>query len=518
MKVIYNTCYADPWLKVAIKLQKDHGYEPVYWNGYRDDDSENLIPRHFPDAIYHPYTDSWKGIFPNRINKKFPTAYLDLDFLKDFAHFELQALKMMDRMDPDRYSFNFIERQRHFRRLLKHWIACVDCLKPDLVISAIVPHRVYDYALYLLCKHMNIKYVTFRSTSFIGRIIPITDVNSIGKHIENEYLKLSQSDLETASIENNVSDDILITYKKVTQYSKPYFMKEQDALHKESSGLISLTKKFFSDIRQYKDNFLGEEGLLKAGIPTYHKHKNKSIEDSKSMLFDYSIKKLKANSFKKKLKQHYADLADIPDFKAKYVCLTLHYQPEMTSNPSGDIFVDQLLCIEMLAKYLPSQYLIYVKEHPHQFFANREGHTSRITQFYEDIKEYPNVRLIPLDTDSFKPIRESSAVATITGTAGWEAMVLGKPVINFGLSWYESYKGVLKITNETTASKIPSFLENFSFDKKDLMTYLHAFSKKSFMAYYYRGLKQKMNQNEQECVQNLIDNILMMVCADNEQT
>ena len=48
MKVIYNTCFADPWVKVAKELKEKHGFEPVYWIGYEDDDSEKLVPAFSP--------------------------------------------------------------------------------------------------------------------------------------------------------------------------------------------------------------------------------------------------------------------------------------------------------------------------------------------------------------------------------------------------------------------------------------------------------------------------------------
>ena len=38
-------------------------------------------------------------------------------------------------MDPDRYSFNFMERQSHFRKMIKYWTACINQLKPDIVIE-----------------------------------------------------------------------------------------------------------------------------------------------------------------------------------------------------------------------------------------------------------------------------------------------------------------------------------------------------------------------------------------------
>ena len=513
MRVIYNTCFADPWVKVAQKLKIEHGFEPVYWNGYDDDDSKNIIPKEFPDCIYHAYFDAWKGIFPPQINEKYTESYNNIDFLNEFSSFELQAIKMMDRMDPVRYSFNFMERQRHFRKLIKYWTACINLLKPDLVISAIVPHRVYDYALYLLCKHRNIKYITYRNSAFQGIIIPLSNVISIDDILSNKYQYYLQSLPEKQSAINQIESSIFEGYKKVQQdYAKaePDYMKQHVINHKLSSGFFSLTNKFFKDIKQSSYDYYGKNGIILNGFPTYFKQRKRSIEKSRISLLEYSMLKLRTNKYKNQLKSYYNSLVEKPDLSAKYVILPLHYQPEMTSNPSGDIFADQLLCVEMLAKYLPDDYLIYVKEHRSQFYAHTEGHTGRIPEFYDDLKQYNQVRLVPLDFDIFHLIKNSKAIATVTGTAGWEGMVLGKPVIIFGLSWYEKYEGVLRITDETSASRITSFIDTFRFDEHNLLSYLAAFSNKSVKAYYYRGLKEKMNQPEEECVNNLVNSILQM--------
>lgn len=49
-------------------------------------------------------------------------------------------------------------------------------------------------------------------------------------------------------------------------------------------------------------------------------------------------------------------------------------------------------------------------------------------------------------------IRNSEFVATITGTAGFEAISGGKPVLAFGLAWYRGLPGVT-IYNSNTALK-----------------------------------------------------------------
>jgi hypothetical protein len=513
MKVIYDTCFADPWLKVAQKLEQEHGYEPVYWIGYPDDDSKNIVPNAFPNVIYHPYFDACKGIFPKKIADKFTESYINIDFLKDIASNELQAIKMMDRMDPDRFSFNFMERQRHFRNYLKYWTACINFLKPDLVVSESVPHSVFGYVLYLLCKLNSIRYVTFLGSAFLGQVIPLTVISSIGDIFNEEYVRILKSGSGIESLKQNLPKEIIERHEKIKlnyDLAKPDCMNEQFIDHKKSSSLLRLTRKFVFDLYRFKDSYFNEDGFFKNGIPTFFKQQNKNIENSKTIICNYSILKIKANSYKNKLKKYYNSLTVEPDLDVPYVVFNLHYQPEMSTSPAGDIFVDQRLCIEALAKHIPANYLIYVKEHSPQFYAQMGGHTSRIPEFYDDLVSYPQVRLMPLHIDPFLLYKNSMAVVTVTGTSGWEAMALGKPVIIFGLSWYEKYAGVLKIVDEKSAAQISQFIEKFKFDERELLAYLNAFSKKSVKAYAHFGWKEKMNQDESDCVSNLAESIMQM--------
>ena len=187
MRVLYNTCVADPWVKVAQRLRDDYGYEPVYWIGFNYDDSENIVKELLPTACYQSYSNAWRGIFSKEIVDKAKECYVDIDFLKEIAVYELQAIKMMDRLDYDRYSFNYMERERHFLNLLKSWMACIEIYKPDLVVSAVNPHRVYDYVLYLLCKRMGIKFITFQYSMCVERIYATTNFYTVGDLFEKDY-------------------------------------------------------------------------------------------------------------------------------------------------------------------------------------------------------------------------------------------------------------------------------------------------------------------------------------------
>lgn len=510
MNAFYNTCFADPWILVAQKLNEQHNIKPVYWIGYEDDNSEISVQQVFPGVVYHKYFDAWKGIFSDKINNIWHRYEIDIDFLRDFSSYELQAIKMMDRMDADQHSFSFMERQRHFRNLVKNFSACIDMYNIDLVVSAIVPHRVYDYVLYLICQYKKIPFLTFKNTAFSGRIIPARNVFSVSCKINEDYELIKKQNLDIQEITDKIESDIIDRYNKVlTDYSVaiPDYMKQHVIKDRQQSNILGNAITFYNKVINNKDKYFGKNGYFHNGIPTYHKLKHKSIENSQLSLFQHINRKLKTNKYKQNLKKYYNSLVSQPDYNETYIFLPLHYQPEMTSNPSGDIFVDQLLCVDVLVNNLPSTYKIYVKEHPSQFYAHGEGHAGRIKEFYDDLLKYPNVRLISLDSDPFSLIKQSSAVATITGTAGWEAIVMQKPVIIFGLSWYEGYDGVLKITDSKSVRNIKDFIENFKFSQNDLFNYLYAFQKNSFRAYYYRGLKAKMNQGEDECIKNLVDSV-----------
>lgn len=508
MRVLYSTCFADPWLKVAKVLKEKRSFEPIYWIGYNDDDSEVLVPKTFPHCIYQGYYEAWKGNFPSEIAKHFNESYISIDFIKEYASFELQAIKMMDRMDPDQYSFNFMERQRHFRNLIKNCSACLDYLKIDLVICPTIPHQLFDYVLYLLCCFKNIKFISLGNTQFKARVISLTSISSVGDQIFKDYKDILGSEKCSESLKAELPDDIRCLYEKILNNfsaAKSDLVQINQLKNKESSGFFSLFIKFIKDANfNYRSKYYGPDGYLRKGIPTYLKQKNKSIKDSQYRIIPYSLHKLKANRFKGKLKRYYESLTTQPNYNAKYVYFALHYQPEMTTSPCGDIFVDQRLCLEVLHKNLPPDHFIYIKEHPVTFFSHLEGHTSRTKLFYDDLLSYPRVRLIPIDSDPVGLIQNAQAVATVRGSLGWEAMALGKPVIAFGLIWYEKYKGVLKITDEKSASKISEFIAGFSHDERGLFAYLNALYKNCHLVYAFRGVKQRVNIPEAECIERLV--------------
>ena len=124
------------------------------------------------------------------------------------------------------------------------------------------------------------------------------------------------------------------------------------------------------------------------------------------------------------------------DYSHPYIYIPLHLQPEMTTSALGGIYRDQLLMIEHLHRLLPTGWKILVKENP------KQGPYARGPMFFHRFNRLESVSMVPSDTDTKLLAKNSKLVATVTGTAAWEAIQMGTPAITFGNAWYNSLPGI----------------------------------------------------------------------------
>ena len=513
-KAIYINCWTDPWLKVAEQIEKEYGIEPGYWIDYFEEKKEQEIVGRFKNVIYHRDLDAWCGRFPEQIESHFEEVNLCIDFLRENPEYELMALKMIDRLDPTLHYFSFPERQRHVRNLFRKWMYCLQLVKPEFVVTPMVPHRVYDYTLYMLCRYMGIPFVFFNHTPFSGRCIVLQDYFSIGDMFVDDYRK----NLQISNRPIDVEPDVLAAFetnKKDYREARPNYMVKNEAADHRWNSTWKILRHTAGTLVTERHNLRGKYGRLKNWVygPYYKMDENITMEESYNTLPFYLKVNIKGNHYVKSLKKHYEALTVKPNYQEKYVVLFLHYQPEATTCPIGNIFVDQELCVDVLLKNLPPDYKVYVKEHPRQFYAHSEGQMGRITQFYYDLAKKPRVKLMSTNEVSFDLVEHCQALATVSGTVGWEGVVRGKPVIVFGMTWYENYdKGVLRITDDTSASKMMQFINKYAYDEHSVMAYLSSVSKNTVKAYFYKAIhKEKQLVTDKQCVDNLVNAIMTRI-------
>ena len=153
----------------------------------------------------------------------------------------------------------------------------------------------------------------------------------------------------------------------------------------------------------------------------------------------YKNEKLPSEIYIKNLLKFYNEISVNPDIEnTKYIFYPLHQDPEATTLVRTTLSC-QLYIIELISKYLPKGWKLYVKEHPAVFFVYKYApyfykniEFFRSIDFYKRIKQLENVELVSLDVSTQKLIKKSQAVTSITGTVLIEAILEKLPVLIWG--------------------------------------------------------------------------------------
>ena len=138
------------------------------------------------------------------------------------------------------------------------------------------------------------------------------------------------------------------------------------------------------------------------------------------------------------------------DMDVPFVYIPLHNQPEMSTQTLGGKFRDQLLVVEAIARILPNGWRIYVKENP------RQTAYARGPMFFHRLSRIHGVQLVPSETSTYELSSRAQLTATVCGTAGYESLRKGKPVVIFGGAWYGDFPGVFRWTDGLDLEAIAS--------------------------------------------------------------
>jgi hypothetical protein len=447
LKVIY-TSYQNYTLHLAEKLFDKHGWQPIYW--FTDKLAEKKIKQIFPNVITHDYIKAIKGIKPEgfEINHIYP---LDEKILNEMSVYESIALNMMERNDGNN-CFSYKERLELYHYFLSYWLNALNQLKPDIIIMEEEPHQAVDYILYRLAIFLRIKTIMFVRTSFESRMFPVMIFENGSEIIKENYeKKISSSTFQEITLSSDIKGFINKLNGNYDEVRLIQLYDQVDKINELRSNKISKKViafvlrifKFFNILKFTKRaNFL--ISLFRVDENSDQKLNGLAFRDSKST--NLQTLQLKRHTFKRKLtlKKYYESIAskniilDTP-----YIICALSYQPEKTTSPMGGQFVNQRLMIKMLRSAMPTDWKLYIKDHISQFSWYTDfGEQHRSIEFYDEIRSLPNTDLVPLFYDTFSLIDNCKAVATVTGSIGFEAVVRNKPVLTFGHPWYKFCEGV----------------------------------------------------------------------------
>lgn len=408
------------------ELSKKHTI--VYWTA--PDIGTGIDPALFPQTTFHNHHDALLGKPAFGISLEgFPPP--SEEFIVSFSETESAVLTMMNKRFE---KMGLTERKRLYHTYLRYWSGVLKRFQPDAIIFPNVPHTCYDFVVYALAQRLKIKTIMIDPTWITDRVTIFTDYKERGGKLAAEVSALSSVSVSL----DDLPDDIRRAYEwqtNNTEDATPVF-------------LHAVKKKY-------------AQGWLR-----------RSFSVLKNLLRD-------------NLKREYKRVASPPDFGAPFVYVPLHYQPERTTCPQGGSFVDQVLMIETLAAALPAGWRIFVKEHPTQWlYRGLRFFSYRYKGYYEKIAAIPHTTLVPFDTNHYMLLTNATAVATLTGTAGFEAICRLIPVLVFGYPWYQDFPGLCKVHDVSMcADAFARIKAGQTFTKQTVLAYLKALQNGTFHAY-----------------------------------
>ncbi len=434
VKVFYARIFYDFWIDIIQDTYELHNWIPVYI--VADPRFERKIREIMPKSIFHNRDKAIVGIPSEECANDIEFPAIDQKILQKLSYNQTLYLHMLDRFDPG-HNFPYRERIYYYHKMLRYWLGIIRHFKPDIVVFPSVPHMGYDYIMYMICRVLKVPMCMFIEIS-LGKLITSKDYANHFPIMEkyNDIIRNGESISMPADLVQylyNLTDD----YEKAT----PYFMKKY-AENNLRRKLLGVTKRQIKNSIYLLKNMLNIHNVfnIKQRV-TDTKELNKAWNHLTYHKIHRKYKRIAIKS-RKNAKEYYYEHMDEFKKSKNYIYIPLHYQPEETTCPLGDIYAHQYLFIEMLSKSIPSDWRLYIKEHLDQFNGSLTGARSRNRLDYEFILDIPNVSFIDPSISPFDLIDYAQAIATVTGTAGWEAVNRGVPAIIFGHPWYKGCEGV----------------------------------------------------------------------------
>ncbi|MBM3231732.1 hypothetical protein FJZ28_05440 [Candidatus Peregrinibacteria bacterium] len=371
---------------------------------------------------------------------------LDEEIIGKMRECEAIFMDMVTRLEWKR-SISYDQRRLWYLRHLRFWSHYLHHRRINLYVSAWIPHEIPDIVIYYLCKLHKIPVLYFHTTTVRDVSFAEYDITQPAPAVPARYealLKEYSHVRDPAEVPLGEAFD-----KRFLALTTPAGQKPPIESYKRFTYWGKVRKMFFEQpfsFARFLIAYCTPCGLRRA-LGAFERWKVIRVTNA-----------------------YYAAHAAEHDLAVPFVYLPLHYQPEASTVPMGGAYADQILVAALLNAYLPEGVLIYIKEHP-----RAGGWLTRSPAYYEQLLKMEKVRLVARGVDTFLLREHCKAVATVTGSAGFEALFRGKPVLLFGFRFYQYARGVFQIRTSEDCKKaireifdhkvVPSLVESRVFLK-----------------------------------------------------
>ena len=144
-----------------------------------------------------------------------------------------------------------------------------------------------------------------------------------------------------------------------------------------------------------------------------------------SLMRNFGLIRNTVRGFRKWRNEKQYDIGHVDSLPRRFIYFPLQYTPESSINVPEPYFVDQFRVIDALRFVMPNDCTLVVKEHPACVEMRPRSFMRRLTNL-------PGVGVAKATISSIDLIQRSALTVTVTGTAGFEAFLLGRPAVVLG--------------------------------------------------------------------------------------
>lgn len=360
------------------------------------------------------------------------------------------------------YKFNYDEILSIFEQECKFFESVLDEIKPDFLVIKVTDSSNIQL-LQQICKARGIRILTLGFTRLGRRANISADLDTLDNFSKS---------VENRSADNNKA------IEELQKHVKRYAM-QQSTFRTEFRA---------SKIQWLKAGLRYLSLICNPNYRNYYVHYGRTITRAIYNEVSFSLKRRYREFFINR------NLIKQIDKSVPFVYFPLQLEPERTILIPALFYSNQLEVITNIAKALPVEYKLYVKEHPMQ-----KVRGWRNISYYKEILDLPNVQLIHPSVSNDEMVRNCSLVITITGTSGLEAAFHEKPSIVFADVIYSSLPSVYRLksleelpqaireslqkeVNPSDLNKFVNLIEKNSFEFDDV-----EFSIRTCNSFYYGG-------------------------------
>jgi len=426
------------WKDIALTLKKKYNFTNILWIGTQKSKS-------FQGTLSYSHEDAILLKDPLRNFKR--TRGLNLQEIKLINQQENIFFAMIDRWSIFPKNLAYDDKKNYLINSYLIWknLYSIKKFKFDGVLCNTIPHRLYDYTLYLFCTYNRIPFVSVdRATEF-----HVKGWTSNPPYLVNNLKNDKLSILGQKKISLNFARKTFFSLKLINKKTYPSYVLNN--LKKKENNFVLLLK--YNYLSVYTKYFFYKLFNLKSNTKllifnNFSRSQNKLKFANKSEVLMYYFEKFKAR--KKALKFYYQNAIEKKNYiKKNYIIFGAQKTPERSSVPDGGYYHDVLKIIKLIITALPKNYYLVYKPHPSSLKGNLiDIENQNDAELFKSIKKISKKIIFSSYSNKYELISKSKGVLTLTSNFAWEANLFGKPAGIFGdNTWFKNNNQIYKIKN-----------------------------------------------------------------------